>query len=984
MIKNILHIFKKVTCSIILASCILSSPVQAEFGLDDIQTYESTTQINVKSSFASEDDNCPIEKYRADQKSCWFCPMFKALFNTASTIAKKSYEALAGDIAILVVVGFAIWVSVYVLKQVSAFEVKDPRKMLQEILLQAFRVFLVVIILKGSYFQIIHLTLEPVFKTGMTFVQTVTGSGACSSGASYAQGVSGYSGQFTQSSSGGLPQSMGEQILCSIKSTQDSVSTMVAYGRQAWCVAWGPKSFLIFPNLPYMITGIVLMLGGFILMLAFPWCLIDCVIQMSVATALAPAAIGAWAFKITANYLKTIWDFFMNAMFNFVFLSIILYIIMTVVNQFMTAVHNTADAAIGFDFLIDPINGLAYWGVTGLKLIVVCLIGWVFLDEGKNFAGKFAKAASVGDMGRNVGATFAQGASKVGKTAFKASKTLGGAALEAGDHFVGSKIRSGIDTMRKNYAKGGDAIKDDNGNIIGYQRTNRNLLGQKVTRSVMINKDGKEVWSKEKQSLRAEIGNKVKDIANDTRRNLMYNRDRDENGNLINAKDIYDDNGKLIARKTEHGAEFYDENGNVTAREHYHRNLMGRKVTTRDELDANGNWQMSKTKSNVRMEILSGVSENVHQFAQKHGLTRVANNSKNVQQFAQQHIIAKERDLSARSVRATNVSSDKFLSARTVRNGKGEVEREEFAFNPKIEKYLVKKDGTLNMDMLNTVIKDSNFDRETVLKAASMVILKERGINVNNKFLDRKVSFDENGVMNISQTNFDGSTTDIKMAFGGPNGNQAYSEVKQTSANGKNYTIQRNNGIQKCDITLDRNGNEVANYGFTEKYQRLHQYTKALNRNGEFANDIDEQAAMFGMDEADLRRHANQVRTGMKQKYKPSSEQPDLDREQPESESSDDKAKEPSDKDNNNDYTNINNATENRSAEFEIESQISDLKKQYDQLLNERAFADNESKQEINAQMEDIQKQINELNIQKDELSKAPVMNNQDDASKKI
>ena len=864
MIKNVINILKRITCLVLLSGYIFSSyPAEAHFMFDNSQTLQSNAYIGIKSSYASEStaDKCAIETYMPDKNSCWFCPVFKTIFNTSSTIAQKSYNALAGSVAIVVVVGFAIWVSIYVLKHVTAFEVKDPRKMLQDMLLQAFKVFLVVIILKGSYFQIIQLTLEPVFNTGMTFVKTITGGNDCQ-GASYVQNVKGYSGKFTNSSSGGLPRSMGEQILCSIKSTQDSVSTMIAYGKQAWCVAWGPKRFVIFPHLAYLITSIVILLGGFILMCAFPWCLIDCVIQMSVATALAPAAIGAWAFKITANYLKMIWDFFMNAMFNFVFLSIVLYIIMTVVNQFMTTLNNTSAAASGFNFLIDPINGLAYWGATGLKLVVVCLIGWVFLDEGKSFAQNFAKAANIGDIGRNVGGTFAQGASKAGKAAFKAGKTIGGAAMQVGDHFVGAPLRGKIDQRRKDWIKrNGQAITDDNGNVIGYKKTN-NFLGKKVTRSVMINKDGKEIWSKEKQSLRAELGNKVKDKANDIRRNLMYNRDRDENGNLINAKDIRDENGRLLARETAHGKEFYDENGKVIAREHYHRNLIGRKVITRDELDEDGNCQMSKTKLNLRMEKLS----------------QIAPKGSKLQQFAQQHIIAKEKDLSARNVRATNVSSDKFLSTRTVRNGKGEVEREEFAFNPKIEKYLVKKDGTLNMDMLNTIMKDSNFDRETILKAASMVILKERGINVPNKFTDRKISFDENGVMNISQTNFDGSTTDIKMAFGGPNGNQAYSEVKQTSASGA-YTIQKSNGIQKCDITLDRNGNPVTDYGWTEEYERRHKYAKALNRRGEFAVGLDQNAAMFGMDQDDFYRHVEQVRTGKKQRYKPSSEYSmDLDR----------------------------------------------------------------------------------------------------------
>ena len=48
---------------------------------------------------------------------------------------------------------------------------------------------------------------------------------------------------------------------------------------------------------------------------------------------------------------------------------------------------------------------------------------------------------------------------------------------------------------------------------------------------------------------------------------------------------------------------------------------------------------------------------------------------------------------------------------------------------------------------------------------------------------------------------------------------------------------------------------------------RRHKYAKPLNRNGQFANGMDEKAAMFGFDKADYDRHVNQVITGKKQRY---------------------------------------------------------------------------------------------------------------------
>ena len=815
---------------------------------------------------------CSLERFLPKTEECWFCPLFRVLFNTASTIALNSYNALAGGIANLVIVCFALWISLFVLRNIASIEVKDPRKMIQEFLVQAFRVLVVVLILKVNFFQVMGLTLEPVFNTGMAFTQTITGKGAynsnnpnqqvsCPTNAEYMQNIIGYDSKsgFSASASGGLPVSMGQNIVCTIKSIQDSIGKMMAYGRQAMCVAWRDKAFIkfIIPSFPYLITALVIYLGSLVLLFAFPWCLVDAVLQMSIAAGLAPAAIGAWAFKITAGYLKKIWDFFMNAMFNFVFLSIIIYIIMTVVDQFMRALNEHAGATTGYDFLVDPINGLAYWGVTGMQLVVVCLMGWVFLDEGANFASHFAKGADMGGIGRQVGGAFAQGAQKVGKTAGKAGLAVGKAGLQVADHFVGSKLRQMRNNYRINKVKNkGTAIKDDNGNIIGYERTRRNLLGQKVTRRVDINEDGKEAWSKSKLNLTAELRNKARGAANKSRldemkENMpMYKIEMegkkilDKDNNVIGYE--YEDfNGKYKAIVTK------DENGNFVRSSMMmkHRNLMGQEVFVTATRNADGTYSLDKQKQSLRMEMLAKMS--------KKGSA--------IHQFAQQHSVVKQKSLEKTNAGGVNVQSDHLMSIREKRDANGVVYQRDIAFNTKTVKYLVNKDGTINMNMLNQISQGTNFSQKTMLEAVAMEVLKARGLSISNKFNDRQVSLDKNGILAIKQVNFDGSTTELNMALGGKGKNQMLTELKTTYADGS-YSANIDNGIMKKNISY-RNGDAsaTASYGFNDEYYRRYKYFKPLNGQGQFAAGMDEDAAMFGFNETDKATHAAQIRSGKAQ-----------------------------------------------------------------------------------------------------------------------
>lgn len=761
---------------------------------------------------------CGLEQFLPKSDECWFCPLFTAIFNTSSKIALKSYMALADGIANLVLVCFALWTAIFVLKHVTAVEVKNPSKMIQEYLLQAFKVLLVVLILKGNYFQVMHYSLEPVFNTGMQFSQTITGTeNSCSSDISGK--IIGYDSEFTGNSAGGLPASMGKNILCSIKSMQDGVSKIMAFGRQAMCVAWKPKAVIkyIIPSFPYLITGIVLYIGGLVLLLAFPWCLIDAVMQMAIAAALAPAAIGAWAFKLTSKYLGKIWNFFMNAMFNFVFLSIILYIIMTVVEQFMRRVENYASDNTGWDFLVNPINGLAYWGVTGMQLVVVCLLGWVFLDQAKMFADKFAKGADLDNMGRSVGGAFAQAGKKAASATAKAGKAVGKAGLQVGDHFVGSRLRQMRNNYRINKVKNGAdrSTTDADGNKV-FERTTRNFLGQKVTRRVTVGPDGKELWSKEKQSLHNELGNNMRDAANQYR----------------------------LEKIMKEGTAITDDDGNIIGYELSHRNALGEKVTLTASKDENGEFHINKQKNSLRMELLS----------------KVAKDGSAVQQFAQRNAVFKQKEVGVHNESRVHVTSDSLMSVRSITDRNGNVMQQDFAFKPTVISHLVNKDGTINSNMLEQIKAGTNFDKKTLDTAIALEIMKRRGIGISSGFASRDVTIDKNGSLRFVQTNADGSTIELNTTFGGANGNQMLSEFKQTASDGS-YTAIVDNGIMKATTTY-RDGDANLSYEFADEYYRLHKYMKPLNGDGTFAAGMDIDAAMFGFSEADINLHAEQVRTG--------------------------------------------------------------------------------------------------------------------------
>lgn len=521
-------------------------------------------------------NTCDYQRFLRDGGDCLFCPLFKALFNTASSLAIKTYNALKDALANVVIIAFALWIAWYVLKQVSALEVKKPSKMIQELLIQAFRVLLVVVILKLSYAQILRLTLDPIFNTGMKYIQTVTvdtKDDICPPSASYMQGLKGYETQMDTSSSGALPISMGQNILCSIKSMQSAVWRVIAFGRECICVSWLKDIAYIkhvLPHFGYFLTGVLLIIGGLLLLLAFPWCLVDCILNMAIAAALLPAAIAAWAFKITSGYLKTLFNFFLNAMFNFVFLSIILYIIITVVDQF---VQVTVKYSTDYDKLIDPLHGIAFWSVNGLKLLMVCLLGWVFLDKGKNLANEFAKAPSL-DIGKKTGGLFAQ---------------------------VGKRMAMGSKDKDGKYHGGALGIIKGGGQLAGL--AGNRFIGMPARKAF---NNARNKWVMKRADPLIPKKNQILKTSADGKTKSLY----DKHGNLLRTQQTLDDGtletrnakGKLISSKTTdaNGNAVYELNRGSLIGSH---NILGKKITRRVTLGADGSAVYTKERENVSTQL---------------------------------------------------------------------------------------------------------------------------------------------------------------------------------------------------------------------------------------------------------------------------------------------------------------------------------------------------------------------------------------------
>lgn len=447
-----------------------------------------------------KDRDCLPSVLKQRIQTCLFCNLFRAAFLTASNIAQKSFETLAPWVTILISVAFAVWMAIKVLSHVSAMESKDAPTLIKTLLNQTFIFIIVYIFLTSDSNYFMKMAMEPIFNTGFKLAQLVMQSSVeCTD-------TYNLSGEMNE---GGLPASMGISILCTIAAIQDRIMDVLVVGSSSICVAFFVEyyTFLHLPHPAYLLSGIGMWVSGLLLLVIFPFLMLDAVLQLAVACALLPAAIGAYTFKSTRSYVIKVWESFISAMFHFVFLTIIMMIL-------ITAIENSIGEALGaLDKVTDQglwqtaLTDLSWTGVLFLQIVFVLLLGWAVLGQISQFARRFTSSVSNTNIGTTIGTLAASGAKNAtsrviapAASAINSKLGLGALGGAIGRQYDAAKksISQHSQTVRankftsggfKNKANYSESIDSDGNTTYSYQERS-GLLRRKQEKSVTIDKQG--------------------------------------------------------------------------------------------------------------------------------------------------------------------------------------------------------------------------------------------------------------------------------------------------------------------------------------------------------------------------------------------------------------------------------------------------------------------------------------------------------------
>lgn len=365
----------------------------------------------------------------AESRSCIYCPLFKTIFNAAQSMSTKAYDKLAGPLANVMLIGFAIVIAFMVLKNVSSFTKQDAPKFVTELLVNMFKVLVAYYMLKNAnivYGYIVGPVLKAGFEFGssLLFAKNDSYLAACD-----------VSKTLQNVSNGVMPAYLYTNLDCFIRAVQAEVAVPQSVGSSLMCVARNAGKESIGPvrnvlwDFGMMFQGFAIWVMGWIISLAFAFYLIDATIQLGIIGALMPFLIACWPFKATRNYTSKGWGIFMNTFFVYVFMGLVVSINVELLGQGLTGSKG------GFDAIMKALNGnnvqelkeLLDIGFAGfLVLVACCLFAFKLTGQASDLAGTMAGGggpkigANIGGLAYGAATKGVQGTLKTGLGAAKA------------------------------------------------------------------------------------------------------------------------------------------------------------------------------------------------------------------------------------------------------------------------------------------------------------------------------------------------------------------------------------------------------------------------------------------------------------------------------------------------------------------------------------------------------------------------------------
>lgn len=138
------------------------------------ESSSETSILGLWKANKQEGQTCIVGNFISMYSACYGCEIVETLASAFVKAAAKGYDLSKQAGNAVLVVCTILWVALFVLKNISSFATVEPRKMVQELLVQFFKIMVAFIVINAGIQTILHYTLVPLVTAGTDFADAIT------------------------------------------------------------------------------------------------------------------------------------------------------------------------------------------------------------------------------------------------------------------------------------------------------------------------------------------------------------------------------------------------------------------------------------------------------------------------------------------------------------------------------------------------------------------------------------------------------------------------------------------------------------------------------------------------------------------------------------------------------------------------------------------------------------------------------------------
>lgn len=270
------------------------------------------------------------------KSGCYPCKVIKTLISSFMNGVKFLQDVSVRAGTRILLIGFLLWIAFYIMQQVSSFKDIEPRDMVNNLLIMAFKVLGAYYVIQLGFQIFVDFVVVPFLGWGIDFGTYLLTATTSATGLDISGNQVGTEYLMTNSSGNILPAHLLNNLMTYVGAVDGTTTNHMKLGHMIICHSTHQGAWnigILIPNVWIWLCGAFIWFFGFMMTLSILYYLVDMSFKLGFALVALPIVTGLWPFNITRGKFSACIKIILEAAGIFIFLAMTSAVGLVLVNS---------------------------------------------------------------------------------------------------------------------------------------------------------------------------------------------------------------------------------------------------------------------------------------------------------------------------------------------------------------------------------------------------------------------------------------------------------------------------------------------------------------------------------------------------------------------------------------------------------------------------------------------------------------------------